>query len=675
FRSEGVIRIAYVTRPALKETDVNGPLAMFEAFMQSQRLLLTSRRLLDLALQQPAWQATKLGTAGTVVEDFASNLKADYLARTEHLRISYTGEDAGVAAAAVNAIISAYEKVYNSQELQFQQNRTHVLEQRRGELEEEIRGLEGKIQEITGGTPPSDLERLDEAAAQKMMKLSANLAGIRLALALAGKESTSSQPSGPMAATERQIAMSDPLMRALLDEQTRLQERLDQLRTQLGESHSEVMKTKKALDAAAARVKEYAEDYRAYQSKLAVSPDAAQLGGTALGEASIQSLRSNEKIVSELLEQAREEVKAIGQKRQEIQKLTAEVQKVRLELGEIVQRMEVLRVESSLSGRLEVISAGEIPLAPFLDRRQRMALLGGMAGACLPIGLALTLMLASSRYRYSDETETDISQNTPLLGIVPRLPEYMADSEQAAMAAQAMHQVRAMLQVSRPHDSRHVYMITSSTSGEGKTSVTVALALSFVACGSRTLVVDCDMVGQRLTRGFKADNLAGVREAIGAGSIEGCVHRTSTGVYILSTGRADATDACALSSASIRRLLAEASASFDVVLIDTGPVLGSIEPLLVAPEVNGVIMTISRGQERPLVEKTMRQLRMAGARIAGFIFNRAERRDFHRSAQASSVRSKANPNLPPRTFVPATSDSSSFGPLVYSVASFLPTSS
>jgi uncharacterized protein involved in exopolysaccharide biosynthesis len=182
YRSEGVIRIAYVTRPAMKETDVNGPVAMFEAFMQSQRLLLTSRRLLDLALQQPAWKATGLEASGALVEDFASNLKAEYLARTEHLRISYTGEDAGVAAAGVNAIISAYEKVYNSQELQFQQNRTHVLEQRRGELEEQIRGFETRIQEIAGGMPPSDLERLDEAAAQKMMKLSASLAGIRLAL-------------------------------------------------------------------------------------------------------------------------------------------------------------------------------------------------------------------------------------------------------------------------------------------------------------------------------------------------------------------------------------------------------------------------------------------------------------------------------------------------------------
>jgi Mrp family chromosome partitioning ATPase len=218
-------------------------------------------------------------------------------------------------------------------------------------------------------------------------------------------------------------------------------------------------------------------------------------------------------------------------------------------------------------------------------------------------------------------------------------------------------------------------MITSSTSGEGKTSVTVALGLSFAACGSRTLVIDCDMVGQRMTRGFKADHLPGVREAIATGSVKGYVHKTSTGVYILSTGKADAMDACALSSRSIRQLLAEVSASFDVVLIDTGPVLGSVEPLLIAPEVDGVIMTIARGQERPLVEKTMRQLRTAGARIAGFIFNRAERRDFHRSAQASSIRSTANPNLPVRKVVPASNDSSGFGPLVHSVASFLPTSS
>ncbi|MGE5609592.1 MAG: P-loop NTPase [Bacillota bacterium] len=675
YRSEGVIRIAYATPPALKETDVNGPLAMFEALMQSQRLLLTGRRLLDLALQEPAWKATGRGVSAAVVEDFAAGLKAEYLPRTENLRITFTSEDATIAAAAVNAIISAYGKVYDSQELQFQQKRTRVLEQRREELEQQIRSVEASIQEVTGGVPPSNLERLEEVALQKMQRLSANLAGIRMALALSEKQDVGGGATPTVVLTPRQIAMVDPLMRSLLGEQTRLQEKLDQMRMRLGESHQEVLQAKKAFEAAEARVNEYASDYSTYQSKLANSPDAAQLGSVPMGSQSIQSLRSNEAIVSEQLEQAKDEVTAIGRKRQEIQKLTNQVQDLRAALAPVVQRIGDLKMESSLSGRLEVISNGEVPLAPILDRRQKMGVLGALAGALLPIGLSLALMLASRRYRYSDETETDISQSTPLLGIVPRLPEYLSDPEQAAMAAQCMHQARAMLQVSRPHDSRHVYMITSSTSGEGKTSVTVALGLSFAACGSRTLLIDCDMVGQRLTRGFKADNLSGVREAVAAGSIEGCVHKTSTGVYVLSTGKAEAMDACALSSTSIRQLVAEASASFDVVLIDTGPVLGSVEPLLIAPEVDGVIMTISRGQERPLVEKTMRQLRMAGARIAGFIFNRAERRDFHRSAQASSIRSTANPNLPVRKVVPGSSDSSSFGPLVHSVASFLPTSS
>lgn len=676
YRSEGVIRIAYATPPALKETDVNGPLAMFEALMQSQRLLLTGRRLVDLALQEPAWKAAGKGASAGVIEDFASNLKAEYLSRTENLRITFTSEDPTIAAAAVNAIISAYGKVYDQQELQFQQKRTHLLEQRRDELEAEVGQVEGRIQEITGGVPASNLERLEEVATQKMLRHSANLAGVRLALAFAERQSVpEAGPTSAAVMSPRQIAMVDSTMRGLLAEQTHLQERLDEVRTQFGEAHAEVAKAKRALEAAGARVNAYASDFSTYQAKLAENPDAGQLGAGPMGSQSIQALRANEAIVSKQLEQAKEEVTALGQKRQEIQKLSMRLQELRAALAPVTQRIGDLKMESSLSSRLEVISGGEVPLAPVLDRRQKMGLMGAAAGSCLPVGLSLALTLASRRYRYSDETESDISESTPLLGIVPRLPEHLSDPEQAAMAAQCMHQVRAMLQVSRPHDSRHVYMVTSSTSGEGKTSVTVALGLSFAACGSRTLLIDCDMVGQRLTRGFKADHLSGVREAIAAGSIEGCVHQTSTGVFLLSTGKADAMDACALSGVAIRRLLAEAGAAYDVILIDTGPVLGSVEPLLIAPEVDGVIMTISRGQERPLVEKTMRQLRMAGARIAGFIFNRAERRDFHRSAQASSIRSTANPNLPVRKVAPATSESGSFGPLVHSVASFLPTSS
>jgi hypothetical protein len=89
-----------------------------------------------------------------------------------------------------------------------------------------------------------------------------------------------------------------------------------------------------------------------------------------------------------------------------------------------------------------------------------------------------------------------------------------------------------------------------------------------------------------------------------------------------------------------------------------------------APEVDGVLFTIARGQERPLVDRSLRQLSMVGARVAGFVFNLAESRDWYRSGHGSSVRSKGDS----RAMVRRTEsrETSGFGPLVRAVTLFLP---
>ena len=225
----------------------------------------------------------------------------------------------------------------------------------------------------------------------------------------------------------------------------------------------------------------------------------------------------------------------------------------------------------------------------------------------------------------------------PLLGILPRLSDSMKDVD-CAGAAHSVHRIRAMLQMGHSGDGPMMYLVTSAAAGEGKTSLTAALALSFAASGSRTLLIDCDSVGQHLSSRFKARRLPGLREALVAGGLTGCIKQFDERLSILPIGIAGARDISTTSPLAIRRLLNEAGTLFDVVLVDTGPVLGGVEPVLVAPEVDGVILTVARGQRRSAVDAAMQHLRSMGARIAGLVFNFAERRDFQQSYSVSAER-------------------------------------
>jgi capsular exopolysaccharide synthesis family protein len=262
----------------------------------------------------------------------------------------------------------------------------------------------------------------------------------------------------------------------------------------------------------------------------------------------------------------------------------------------------------------------------------------------------LLVGLMDRRYRYSDEPGGDVSGIT-LLGILPNLPDRLSDPEQAAIAAHCVHQIRTMLQINGSAigaagpdstDDRRVFAVTSAAPGDGKTSLTLALGLSYAACGTRTLLIDCDLVGGGLTSRMNVHATEGVLEAITDRSLLPYVRTTDIAdVSILPVGGARGHHASTLSPGALRRLINEAKQNFEVIMIDTGPILGSIEASLVCAAADGVVLAVARGQQRPMVEKALGHLAAIGARLAGVVFNRAQSSDFERSISGMSMRSIA----------------------------------
>src|SRR6185436_5627460 len=253
-----------------------------------------------------------------------------------------------------------------------------------------------------------------------------------------------------------------------------------------------------------------------------------------------------------------------------------------------------------------VVEDGSSPI-PAGDKRKQMAFVGFLGGGALPICLLLLIGLMDGKYRYSEEPTDDMG-GLQLLGILPNLPDRLTDPAQAATAAHCVHQIRTMLQINSSED-RKIYAVTSSSPGDGKTSLTLALGLSFAASGSRTLLIDCDLVGAGLTARLDMSGPDGVLEAMANRELLAYVRQTDiSDLSMLPVGQAQAHHAGMFSPAALKRLLTEAKKHFEIVLIDSGPVLGSIEATPVCAAADGVILTVSRGQQRPLVEKAMQHL-------------------------------------------------------------------
>jgi tyrosine-protein kinase Etk/Wzc len=127
---------------------------------------------------------------------------------------------------------------------------------------------------------------------------------------------------------------------------------------------------------------------------------------------------------------------------------------------------------------------------------------------------------------------------------------------------------------------------------------------------------------------------------LGGTPLEDCVVETCfPNVSVLPVGRADGQDFERLSPIALARVLDQCRERYDTVLVDTGPIVGSLEASFVAAKAHEVILVVRRGEVRTQVDEAIARLEQVGARIAGVVFNRASAADVVRSKYASGSRS------------------------------------
>ena len=131
----------------------------------------------------------------------------------------------------------------------------------------------------------------------------------------------------------------------------------------------------------------------------------------------------------------------------------------------------------------------------------------------------------------------------------------------------------------------------------------------------------------------------GLNDALQDEKLEKCIR--STGIprlSVLSLRAGQTPEVGQLSPAAISAIFEQARAQYDTVLVDTGPILGSLEASIVSTKVDGVVVAVSRGEQQTLVDKSLGHLASLGANVLGLVFNKARIVDVIRSSRPLSTR-------------------------------------
>lgn len=178
-------------------------------------------------------------------------------------------------------------------------------------------------------------------------------------------------------------------------------------------------------------------------------------------------------------------------------------------------------------------------------------------------------------------------------------------------------------------------LVTSTQPEEGKTTVTVMLALTAMMAGKRVLLIDADLRRPRVHELLRVDNKVGLGDLL-VGSVG--VHDAIQVVEISSDSRegiarslsvitsgSPRTSKTILSmwTSKLKGLLEESAQQFDLVFLDSTPVLAVTDPLFIAPMADGIILIVAAGVVAERDAKRAKDwIEQAGGRILGVVLNR-----------------------------------------------------
>jgi capsular exopolysaccharide synthesis family protein len=650
----------------------------FDKFLKNQTFVITDGRTISQALARPEWTRVH-GHKPTpeYVAAFQNNLTANLVKDSAIIQIAFTNEDPKMAAAGCTAIMKAYEALANDQVAMDQKKKLDTAQQLREKAYNDQKRNEDLVADLSKdfGAPDMTAVLLKKQEYKTTLEIDLQQNTFMRELVEASLPSSDPKKATPKKHYPAELwASIDDRAKELLKVLNEKTDKVNQLRIGgMLDAHPAMQRAMAEMTAASEQLKARVNEL---ENTSVVMPNLNNNGNSAIGgmpltQASVDFLKQKEKQLTAALAKQDEDIKKMGATQRDIVKYQNEAKRSKEMVDQYDKQIEQFLANASIQGTIALGGEPVIPLQPAIDKRKQFALMGLVVGGGVPFGLMLLIGLLDSRYRYSDDTSEAGVHGLTLLGILPNLPDRLSDPGQASIAAHCVHQIRTMLQInSAMMTDRRAYSVTSASSGDGKTSLTLALGLSFAASGSRTLLIDSDLVGAGLTARLGMNGPEGILEAMTSGNLLEYVKQTDVSdLAILPVGLAQLHHAGIFSPQAVRRLVNEAKKHYEIILIDTGPILGSIEATPVAAASDGVILTVARGQQRPLVEKALAHLNSIGARVAGVVFNRAQSRDFEQSISGISMRSasrSANGNGASRAG--QAKDAGQYGPVARAVA-------
>jgi capsular exopolysaccharide synthesis family protein len=302
------------------------------------------------------------------------------------------------------------------------------------------------------------------------------------------------------------------------------------------------------------------------------------------------------------------------------------------EFGPMVGELDDTGGGSGVTVSLNVISGPTLDPDPVSPRPALNLGVGLLVGLAAGVALAVAREMADRSIR--SVTALERATGAPVLASVAVESGshgiLASTTGVGSTRAEAYRQLRTNLMFSNIGKKLQAIVVSSAVSGEGKSTTAVNLAMVLAETGRPVLLVDADLRRPSVAGYLDIEGGAGLTNVL-AGQLtpDDAIQRWgSGGLHVLACGTLPPNPSELIGSDAMATLMAELRMRFDVIIIDTPPLLPVTDAAVAAAHADGVVLVVRHGKtDRERVAMATRGLRAVDAHVAGTVLNAVPRND------------------------------------------------
>jgi succinoglycan biosynthesis transport protein ExoP len=550
------------------------------------------------------------------IDKFESNLRIDPLGLSTAIRVSYESPSPGEAARIDNAIADAYVEDQLNTKFDATQRTTHWLAERIHDLAAQSQAADAAVQQYRAENGLTETAEGGSVVDQQMSDISTQLVNARSDLAV--KRATYSHVA--MLAREGKASEISQATSSLLINTLRGQE-ADLLRQEADLSSRYGPRNPKMLDIQSQKVnlqgkinEEVGRVVQSLANDVAIAQAHVSSLESSLGGAEHQSGRQNQlKVKLTQLQSASAAAKSMYE----------------TFLSKLNQTQDQSAIQTPDT---RIVSRASIPDHASYPNKTLVI------GAAIPAGLALGLLVAFMMERldpgFRTTAQIEEQLGLPVLATIPEVenPASRVIDKPMSAYAEAIRGLLMGLTLSGSATVPKLILVTSSVPNEGKTTTAISLARLASKNGSRVALVDADLRHPEVATimGLSAFGGGIVDVLQGGQPLDKClVKDPRSDVMVLPCQKETVNPTDLLSSAAMRNLLSGLSTGFDLVIVDSAPVLPVHDTKILSRSVDAVLLA-TRWVKTPRegVAGALRSLSDVRAPVIGVALTRADMRRF-----------------------------------------------